>query len=628
MLPPRHMTSPAHVDPITFSVIMSRLNAIVDEMTVTMEKAAYSSIIALARDYSCAIYDARCRQLCMYDALPIHTTSMHLVLEAISERFRGDVNDGDVFMANHPYLGNTHVGDVVMAAPVFLGDELAYWSVTKGHHQDIGAFQPTSVAVSARDVYQEGLTIPPLRVRSSGREHGDVLDLLLANLRYPEMILGDLLAQQASIEKGRVRLGELALEVGCETLVSYSAALLDYADRRMAAEIRAMPDGTYRGEAWIDSTGDGRVDVPVRVEVTIEGDRVVVDCSESGAQSESGMNGSFASTLAAVGMTFLCYVSPDIPRNEGCLRHIEVKTKKGTICDPDFPASTAAATIVAPNQLFDAVNCALAVALPDRVVAGGARSNNMPDLAGETAAGNWGAMLFNNNGGQGASLGADGWPMWGAANAMGGLKALPVEELELLHPILVDEMEVETDSMGCGEWIGGPGNRFSLRPLEGRIEVTTFADGYRNPPPGLLGGSPGSGGGQFVQELGSEHRAFKAATGRFPLRTGERWVGVSTGGGGFGDPLERDLDRVRQDVRDGFVSRERAFAVFGVVLDDAVDPALDREATAVRRAELRATGVEPAPVAPTHPGAGTWLEEQLREGDEPPELDLAAQERI
>ncbi|MFA4930126.1 MAG: hydantoinase B/oxoprolinase family protein, partial [Patulibacter sp.] len=232
-------------DPITFSVMLSRFTSIAHEMTLTLEYTAWTSILALARDYSCAIYDAVPRQICMFDALPIHTTSMHHVLAEIHRAFEGQVHEGDVYMCNAPYRGNTHVGDVVTAEPVFVDGEHLFWSVTKGHQLDVGAVIPSSIVPAAKDVWQEGLHIPPLKIHDRGVPREDVIDLYLTNLRYRDLLKGDLLAQLGSIGKGRVRLQELVAEYGVEQTRRYVDHIIDYADRRMAEEIREIPDGTY-----------------------------------------------------------------------------------------------------------------------------------------------------------------------------------------------------------------------------------------------------------------------------------------------------------------------------------------------------------------------------------------------
>ncbi|UGS39001.1 hydantoinase B/oxoprolinase family protein [Capillimicrobium parvum] len=606
----------ADYDPITFSVMLSRFNNIANEMTLTLEYTAWTSILALARDYSCAIYDAVPRQICMFDALPIHTTSMHLVLAEMHRAFEGDVHEGDIFMCNAPYRGNTHVGDVVTAEPVFAEGRHLFWSVTKGHQLDVGAIAPSSIVPGAKNVWQEGLHIPPLKIYDRGKPREDVIDLYLTNLRYRDLLHGDLLAQLGSIGKGRARLEELVSDYGADEVLTYVDHIIDYADRRMAEEVRAIPDGTYTAEAWADSDGADSVNIPIRVSVTVDDDMVRVDYTGSGPQSPSGVNGTFATSQGAAAIPFMYYIDPDIPHNHGCFKHIDAYAPEGTICNATYPAATCCATTCPTDTMHDVVNKAMAAAVPDKVVAGGARAANMPNWAGidERTGEPWAAMFFNNGGGAGACKGTDGWPILATLAAMGGLKSLVIEQLELLYPLLALEMEAEPDSMGMGEWIGGPGVRWVLRPIAGSAEVVTFGDGQQNPPHGVLGGTMGIGGGQYVEVESTGRRRYVSATGHYLVGPGEVRVGVSTGGGGYGNPIDRDPEQVRRDVRDGLVTRETAAAVCGVVLSDDWDPVIDVAATEARRAEL--AKVERPMVEPTAPAASTWLERDMREGDE------------
>lgn len=604
------------IDPVTFSVLLSRFNGIADEMTVTLESSAWTSILALAHDYSCAIYAADRQQICMFDALPIHTMSMHLVLAAIDDAFTGAVNAGDAFLCNDPYRGNTHVGDIVVAAPVFVEDQLTFWTVAKGHHIDVGAIVPTSVAASARNIWQEGLQIPPVKICDRGVERSDVIDLVLANLRYPELQSGDLRAQLASISIGAQRLVELAREHGRAELLRYVSAVIDYADRRMAAEVEAMPDGVYLGETWIDSDGASRTDIPIRVRVTVDGDRVELDFSGSGGQSACGSNGTVATAQGAPAVPFMYYIDADIPHNSGAFRHISVSAPEGSICNARRPASTALATIVPSDAMHDVVNKAMARAVPGRVVAGGARSASAPSMSGiDGRTGKpWAAMLFNNAGGFPAARDTDGWPFLAGQAALGGIRSILIEQAELLYPILIEQMEIETDSMGFGQWLGGPGIRWVVSPTAGAIECVTVGDGYRNPPFGVLGGTPGIGGGQFVERKGERRRRFYSANAYYIVGPDERRVGVSSGGGGYGNPLDRPVERVRLDARDGFVSARAAEAVFGVVLIGDSDPVVDERRTHELRIRLRSQ-TRPE-IEPTVPEAATWLAENMREGDQ------------
>jgi N-methylhydantoinase B len=605
----------APVDPITLSVMLGRFDAIVREMTRTLEQTAWTSILAVCHDFSCALYDARARQVSMYDALPIHTTSLHLVLEEIATTFAGRIHDGDVFLCNDPYRKNTHVGDLVTACPVFHGGRHVFWAVTKGHQLDTGAFVASSVTASAQNVWQEGVQIPPLKLTDRGELRDDVLELYLANVRYRDLLHGDLLAQLASIEKCRQRAIELCDEYGAEEVLRYVDEVIAYADRRMAAEMRSMPDGEYRAEHWIDSDGVEGLDIPVRVTVRKHDDRVTVDFSDSGPQAPGGVNGSLATSRATAAIPFLYYVDPDIPHNHGCIEHIDVVLREGTICLATYPSSTSCATAIPSDCMHDAINKAMAGAIPDRVSAGGTKQSNLPQFSGvDPATGEaWAVMLFNGTGGSGAAKDCDGWPLFESIASQGAIKIQPVEQVELLFPLRIEQMEIEPDSMGHGASIGGAGTRLVVRPLGGETECVTFGDGVANPPHGVLGGTPGHGGGTYAEDERTGVRRFVSSAGRIVLGRDEVWVSVSTGGGGYGAPVDRPAERVRRDVRDGIVSAQAAAEHYGVVLGEEEGQPVDEPATARRRAALREAG-RPL-VEPDTPRASTWLERAMREQD-------------
>ena len=500
----------AAFDPITFSVMLHRFASIVNEMTVTVEQTAWSSILALCRDLSCAIYDWVPRQISMFDALPIQTTSMDLILRELQTSFDGEIFDGDVFICNDPYRGNTHVGDLVTARPVFVHGEPVFWSVVRGHQLDTGAIVPSSVSAVPRNVWQEGITLPPVKIVDKGVTRRDVLEVYLANVRYRDVLHGDLLAQMGACDKGRLRLIELCLEYGVDVVTQYVDAFIEYGDRRTAVEIEAMPSGQYFGEGWIDGDGHSRSDITVKVAVTIEDSTIAVDFTGSDEQAEGGVNGTFATTQAAGICPILYCIDADIPHNDGCIKRVTVHAPEGTVCNARYPASTSCATILPADVMQEAVGKALASAIPEKVMAGCVRAANIPTFSGVSAdtGDDWAVMIFNAAGGGGAARDADGWPLFDSVAAFGGMKFAPVEHLELLWPLRIEEMEIEPESMGFGQWIGGPGARTTIRLLEDSAELVTFGDGYRNPPHGVLGGTPGIGGGHYLEDPTTGQRRF------------------------------------------------------------------------------------------------------------------------
>ncbi len=605
------------LDPITFAVVLNTVDAICVEMTLALERTAYSPVISVARDFSCSIYDGECRQISMSESLPIHTNSQHLVLQTLREQFGADVHDGDVFLCNDPYSGNTHIGDLMAIAPVFHDGDLLFWSVVKAHHQDTGAPLPTSLNQTATDVFQEGLKIPPLKICDRGREREDVLRLYLANVRYQEMEVGDLRAQIGAARKGRQRLLELIERYGHAEILHYADEMIRYADRRTAEEIRRFPAGEYHGEAWVDSDGQGdRSDIPIRVKLTIDDGDVHLDFAGSAPAVRGAVNSSYGALLSGASIPILQAIDPEIPHNQGCLDHIHVTAPAGSICNAEWPAATPLATGHPNDAIKAAVMKALAHAVPERVTSGWGTSHGMPQIAALDRDGSgqrWGVFLFNGVAGGPALQGYDGWPLLCSPGASGATKVLSVEVMELLYPFLVEEYELEPDSAGAGTWNGGHAVRFVLVPAE-PIEVNSWGDQVSNPPHGVFGGRPANGGGQYVVHADGR-RTFYSGMARFAVDAEERYVIVGGSGGGYGDPLDRDPELVADEVRAELLSPERARDVYGVALDPH-SLAVDRAATDRLRARLRGARPPGPLIDPTRPGASDWLAREMQPSDD------------
>lgn len=609
------------IDPTLFSVMLGHLNSIAEEMTYTLENAAFTPILSLSRDYSCCVYDSQERQVAMVDALPIHTNSLRLVLRAIADAFKDDIHEGDTFLCNDPYSGNTHVADLVTACPVFWEGRLMFWSVVRGNQLDVGAAEPHSTFGGAANVWQEGITIPPLKSHEKGVPRKDVIELYLANVRYRDLLRGDLMAQLGSIWTGERRLREVCARYGNATVQRYLDSMIDYGRRRTQAEIHTMPNGVYVAEGWLDTDGSTKTDLLVKCTVTIEDESIVVDFAGSDPSGAHGLNSSWGTLQAAGTIPIMMAIDPDIPHNEGCMSCITVKAPVGSLCNAKYPASTAQATVHPSDLMQDVVCKALAQAIPDRIRSGSSHWATAPMLSGrdEETGTLWGHLSFNGGGGGPAANGADGWPVIVTMAGFGGLKTTSIEHTELLNPFSIDFCEIAIDTAGLGQQIGGPGIYWAIRPLKGDIDMMYSSDGVTNPPFGVGGGTAGEGGGSYIERVdGTGPRAFvHCALAPITIPHGTRWIGVSPGGGGWGDPLRRPIEQVVEDVRDELYSAERAPEIYGVVFKDGPGFVMDPDATAERRAEIGATRIDDlrTRVVPTEPRVGDWFERHRREGD-------------
>ena len=599
-------------DPITFSVIRNRFEAIGQEMTLAMEQTAWTSVIALARDYSCMIYDAHedgPRQVTMAECLPIHCNSIRTVLMEIVRVFEGDIHDGDVYMVNDPYRGNTHIPDLVTAQPVFSEGKHVFWTVARGHQLDCGAGEASSIVPAARSIFQEGIVIPPLKLIDQGKERHDMVELYLANVRYRDALHGDLRAQLGACNVARKGLMELCAEYGRKEVERYSDGLMEYADHRASEQFKEIPDGVYEGLTWTDTDGNGAVDIPIKATVTKKGAEVSV-FYDGGPPSTGSFNATHAVMQATATIPFLYYIDADIPHNHGVLKHISAEAQEGTICNAKWPAAVGGATTNPADPMHDVINIAMAHAVPDRVPAGSCHAGHLPNFSGVDNRNeqDWGCMLFNSMGGSGAAKDADGWPMIGTIAGMGGLTSASVEEVELLYPLRIDYNEIETDSMGMGEWIGGAGTRTKYRPIAGEMEAVGFGEASKNPPHGVNGGTMSRGGGVYIQHCDGS-RTFTSVAGQTLVKAGESWVGYSSAGVGWGLPCNRNIETVRENLRDGIISEDAARNIFGVVLNDDLERTVDSEETEKLRSKLRK---EKAPlIDPVKPAAGSWLEDNM-----------------
>jgi N-methylhydantoinase B len=603
-------------DPVTFTVFMNRLNRIVEHMTITLENTAMTPIISQVRDFACAVYDAKCRQLAMVDGVPVHAAPLDGVLKEVMRRFDGAIHDGDVFLVNDPYAGNTHNGDLVCLVPAFAAGELTFWAVISAHQLDFGTPSPASGQPWAADVYQEGLTIPPIKIVERGVERRDVIELYLANVRWRDLLYGDLMAEVGAAQVGRRMALELCDQYGLERTRQLIDAVIEYGRERTAAEFRALPDGTYTARGWFDSDGLGRRDIPINVTLTVTDDHIQVDFAGSAPQVDTGVNSSRGIMRSAGVIPLIMTLPSDVPHNQGCLDQVSVSAPEGSICNATWPHSTVSGTVLPGDAMQDVVWKAIAQAAPDAVRAGTARWNVGPMLAGGDPGGgdSWGHLFTNCAGGGGAAKGYDGWPLICSAGAEGAISTPSVEETEMLVPILVEHCELHPDSMGLGQWIGGPGVTCSVRPMDGGFDVFSEVDSQWNPPFGLFGATGGSGSAIWVQDE-QERRHFLPPTSVAHVSARERWACVSTGGGGYGPPLARPIEQVERDVRDGLISRGRAAEVYGVIVSDDAARTLDENATAKARAEISA---RPRPIAhtmPDYPGAANLAEELRQPGD-------------
>jgi N-methylhydantoinase B/oxoprolinase/acetone carboxylase alpha subunit len=503
------------------------LVSIAEEMGVVLRKTSYSANIKERRDYSCAVYDARGETVAMGDHMPVHLGAMPLSVRAVMDSFA--LQPGDVALVNDPFQGGTHLPDITAVAPVFSGGtKPAFYLANRAHHADVGGMSPGSMPL-AREIYQEGIRIPPILIKRRGEIDRDLLGLLLANVRTPVEREGDLMAQLGSIQRGELRLRELVAKHGLRRVHHNMAALQDYSERMMRAAIRALPHGVYRFEDYLDNDGISATPVPIRAAVTIANGAATVDFTGSAPQTVGPVNANYAVTLSATMYVFRCLIEEDVPFTAGILRPIRVIAPRGTVVNANLPAAMAAGNVETSQRITDVLLGALARAAPDRIPA--ASSGTMNNLSfgglglGESAF----AYYETIAGGMGASQRFNGASA--THTHMTNSWNTPVEAFEHQFPLRIEKYRVRRGSGGAGKHRGGDGIVREFRFLA-PAEVTLLSDRRDRGPWGLAGGSPAKPG---RNTLVRGRRSLKLpAKKRFEAQAGDLLRIETPGGGGWG----------------------------------------------------------------------------------------------
>ncbi|RMF41870.1 MAG: hydantoinase B/oxoprolinase family protein [Anaerolineae bacterium] len=514
---------------IELELFKHRFAAIADEMGGILRRAAASPNIKERRDFSCAVFNARGEMIAQAAHIPVHLGAMPLSVAAAVRKFGDSLRPGDAVMLNDPFQGGTHLPDITLVSPVFTasGDLLGFVA-SRAHHADVGGMAPGSMPV-AREIYQEGLILPPVRIQQGGELVGGILDILLANVRTPDERRGDLLAQLAANRRGVQRLEELATEHGASTLAQAADALLDYTERMTRALLADLPDGVYAFEDALDDDGVSEGRVPLRVTVTIAGESATVDFSGSALQRAGSVNAVYAITLSAVYYVFRCLIGLDVPNNAGCLRPIRVIAPEGTVLNAQKPAPVAGGNVETSQRIVDILLGALAQACPQRVPAASQGTMNNVTIGGMDAGGAPFAYYETIGGGGGARPNADG--VSGRHSHMTNTLNTPAEALEYAYPLRVLRYEIRRGTGGAGHFRGGDGLRRDVQALV-PCQVTLLSERRVTAPYGLHGGQPGACGENVL--LRGKEEIPLPGKGTFEMQAGDVLSIRTPGGGGWG----------------------------------------------------------------------------------------------
>jgi N-methylhydantoinase B len=509
------VTTERGLDPVTLSVLASALAGIAEEMGAVLVRGAYSSNIKERRDCSAALFDRKARMVAQAEHIPVHLGAMPESVAAVIEHHP---EPGDVWLLNDPYRGGTHLPDITAVAPVALDGEIAGYSVTRAHHSDVGGMSPGSMPADSRDIWQEGLVIPPLRLVHGGELEEQLLDLLLANVRTPDVRRGDLRAQIAANRVAEQRLVELVERRGRDVVDAAFAEVLAYTERRTREAIGRMPDGTYTARGEIEGDGVVDDDIPIAVAVAVEGEELRIDFAGTSDQVAGNVNCPLAVTRSSCLFALRVVLPRDVPANAGTFAPVTISAPEGSLVHACRPAAVVAGNVETSQRIADTVLLALAEAV-DLPAQGQGTMNNL-------IIGGRGWTYYETiGGGQGASSAGPG-PS-GVHVGMTNTLNTPVEALELEYPMRVERYELVDGSGGDGRHRGGDGLERAVRVLEPAV-VNLLTDRRRHAPQGAQGGEPGRPG---ENRVGDEVLASKA---RRELGEGDVVAVRTPGGGGWG----------------------------------------------------------------------------------------------
>ena len=569
-------------DPFSFELFRNALHSIADEMALTILRTAYSSVLKGSMDYSTAICDGEGKMVAQGLTLPQHLGSIPAALASVMRHYDNAMRPGDVFVLNDPFDGGMHLPDIFVFKPIFFEDERIAFAATVCHHTDVGGRVAGSNAADSTECYQEGLRIPPLKLFEAGERNETLWRIIEKNVRVPILVQGDLRAQLSACHTGETGFLELVERYGPGDARTHMAETIDHTERLTRAAVRELPDGLYDFEDWLDDDGV-EFGKPVRLKVTFrkEGDHLGADWSGSSPQVKGALNATLSFTEASVYIAVKSILPGDIPSNEGFFRVVEVTAPPGTIANAVVPAATAARGLTGFRQV-DCCFGALAKMVPERVCAasdggnvgvsvGGYRADRSPYIYVDFFAGAWGGRPW-----------ADG--LQGNANLCANLSSTSVEVTEVETPLQILRYEFVQDAMGAGKYRGGAPFRrdYRMREDEGTMQIRNDRCAFR--PYGLFGGKPG----RLARNVFNPGRDDEIMTGKVTrtIHRGDVFRYEMAGAGGWGDPLERDPERVLSDVRNDYVSRDAACSEYGVEID-ARSWTVNREKTERRREAMR-----------------------------------------
>ena len=555
------------VDPVTIEVIKNALIYTAEEMGITLRNSAYSPNIKERMDFSCTIFDNKKRLAAQAEHIPVHLGSMQLAVQKGLEKFKGELEEGDMLLLNDPYISGTHLPDLTLIHPIFYNGEIIAYAANKAHHSDVGGKSPGSMAADAAEIFQEGIIIPPVKLVKRRKVDRELANLILSNVRTPHVRLGDLRAQIAANLRGEKRVLELVEKYGVKTLEVAMEKIMGYSEKRIRNEIKRMPKGSCSAEDYLENAGTSNKRVRIKVTVAVKEDELIIDYTGTDKQVDGPINAVLGVTLSGVYYVLRCLTDPSIPMNAGCFRPVKVKVPKGCLMNPVPPAPVAGGNVETSQRNVDVLLKAFSKIVPEKVCAACQGTMNNVAVGGlNNGKGETWTFYETIAGGFGGRQGMDG--VDAVHSHMTNTMNTPIEAIETIYPIRFLTYKLREDSGGPGKWRGGVGLERSWILLASSATLSLLAERTKIAPWGLYGGKPGAKGEFYLVKKGKHVKLKSKST--VKMEKGDIFIARTPGGGGYGKPYERDPELVLRDVLNGLVSVESARKNYGVIIDPKV----------------------------------------------------------
>lgn len=555
------------VDPITLEVMRNAFQSVAEEMGAALIRTALSTNIKDRRDCSTAIYTPRGELVAQAEHIPLHLGLMVSVVKKTLEAYPlENLAAGDTIITNDPYVSGSHLPDICMISPVFANGRCIGLLANLAHHVDVGGIAPGSMPTISSEIFQEGLRIPPVRLRRGGKVDGEMMQLISNNVRTPYETIGDFQAQFAANNVGERRLKEIITKYGPEDTAFFMRELINYSERRMLSAITDLPRGRFEFEDYLEGDGFSERRMTIRAAVEIDAGAITVDFTGTSPQAKGSVNSTRAVTLACVYFALKSVIDPELPSSAGTFKPVRVITPKGSLVNPRFPAPVSNANINTAQRIADVILGALAMNMPRRVPAASTGSMSIFTIGGaDPASGQYYSYVETYGGGQGAVCDADG--MDGVHSNMTNTRNTPAEVIEIAYPLRVERYGLVPDTDGAGRFRGGLGLTREITILEHEATISIGTERRKIKPWGLAGGRPGGTSKTWIETPGGETRTLPSKV-TTVLQPGTRIVLQTAGAGGYGDPFTRDPGAVATDVAQGFITAARAREAYGVAIDE------------------------------------------------------------